>query len=97
MKKIEFEAYDIKVNIQLRDYITILDDDTASGKTYLINIIDNIIKNPETAIVTGIPKDRFVVCKSEEEVNNILDSKPLSFIFVDRWDIYTKVRKRYLK
>ena len=39
MKQIKFEAYDMKVDITLKDLITILDDDTATGKTYIYNII----------------------------------------------------------
>lgn len=95
MSLITINAHDLlQINLDIKDRITIIMGDSATGKTYLINTIDAITKNPGTIKVSGIPENRLVVCKSESEVANILNCKHSSMIFIDRYDNYSTESKK---
>lgn len=82
----------IDLNLKIDERITVIGGLSGSGKTYLINEIKNIIKNPNSHTI-NVDISRFTVIDDELNISNVIGINDNTIVFVDRYDSFAKTSR----
>jgi len=92
MSKVSFQIGINSVNLDIKERLTFISGDSGIGKILIINMLYDIMKNPDASNITGISPNKIVVCKNEDSVKLIIN-KEKCLIAIDRFDIYSQDSK----
>ena len=80
----------IDFDMEINDRITIISGDSSTGKTFIINMMNIIIKmNKVNSVPKPLVPSDFIVCSNEDETFKINNAHH-KVIFIDRYDIFSK-------
>ena len=86
IKQYILETNKIKFSINFCSNTMLIRGDSASGKTYLCNLIRALKNNPNNELKVSIPLDKTEVVSTPLELKAILEEKG-KLIFIDRYDM----------
>ena len=86
IKQYILETNKIKFSINFCSNTMLIRGDSASGKTYLCNLIRALKNNPNNELKASIPLDKTEVVSTPLELKAILEEKG-KLIFIDRYDM----------
>lgn len=94
--KINFNNY-VRFNIDINRRITIINGDSATGKSLLIQVLETIITNKSFYAndVSGFDINSFILIKHPSELFKLQNIKH-NFIVVDRYDLFSLNEKEIL-
>lgn len=88
---------DFKIKLSIDSVVTVMGDDSATGKQYLINAFRNQIKNKNNEMLHGITYDKLNIINDNMGVEWIIMKNPEGhLVFVDKVDILDKDIKKKL-
>ena len=83
------------IELDLEDKLTFIGGDSASGKTYLTNMIFECLAGEFEVDIHGGTLEDFLVCMNERELGQVT-GKRHKIIIIDRYDIYSRESKEKL-
>lgn len=83
------------IELNLEDKLTFIGGDSASGRTYMTNLIFECLAGELEADVHGGNLEDFLVCMNERELGQVT-GKRHKIIIIDRYDIYSRESKEKL-
>ena len=86
-------AKDTYMYLDLTERITFIAGDSGTGKTYIVDALDDISKNPDIAKIEGIKPEQIVILKDSNDVHKLSNTAG-KIVFIDRYDIYTNEAKK---
>lgn len=84
---------DTNLYLDLSERITFIAGDSGTGKTFMINALDDISKNPDLALIDGIVPEQLLILKNSDDIHK-LDNIDKKIVFIDRYDIYSADAKK---
>lgn len=84
------------IELDLEDKLTFIGGDSASGRTYMTNLIFECLAGELEADVHGGNLEDFLVCMNERELGQVTGKKN-KIIIIDRYDIYSRESKEKLR
>ena len=87
---------DMYLDLEINDRITVIEGNSASGKTFFVDTIDMIVKlNLKDNVPSVITPDKFVVVKNEDSALRVKEAVN-KIIILDRYDMYSKKTKKMI-
>lgn len=80
------------VVLDIRERLTFISGDSGIGKTLMVDMMYDIMKNPDASEITGLDPHKIVVCKNEDSLSLIF-GRDRCLIVLDRFDIYSQDSK----
>ena len=79
------------VRLKLKSIVSVVTGDSATGKTFLIKMLENLIDSEAISLInSNINIDDLVVCRTQRDIENLLGLHSIftnKTIFIDRYDL----------
>ena len=95
MAKIKYRTNQgLTIDIQMPEQFVFLGGDSGTGKTYLINNLENIITNPEILLEKNVNPNNIVLIDKQINLDRLRYIQKGSYVFVDRYDNFSNSAKK---